>query len=151
MPRFGDDFVQDLPSEELEELPEFCTYEGDDDELAQLKGKLIPTTGVQELVYVGERENIWVERDGERWQPWRFVHIWRRGPDGELIIPKFEPLRPEQPGAMSTGDLASLGYSDADLDRLAKEHLGEEWEPDRPGPSMLRRELFDRLMDKRYG
>jgi hypothetical protein len=36
--------------------------------------------------------------------------------------------------------------TDADLDRLARELLGEAWEPDRPGPSAKRRAMFDRVM-----
>jgi hypothetical protein len=143
--------VQSLGAEELASLPPLFTYEGRDPELSHLLGLLMPTARAEELVYVGERENIWVESyDGKRWQPWKNVWITEYDAQGRVILPKHEPIPERGPDAMSTGDLAGLGMTDAALAELAMKYLQEEWAPDRPGPSDLRRALFDRVMAKVY-
>lgn len=152
MPKLGENYRQALDETTLEELPEFCEYVGPDTELAYLRGKLIPTKRVQELVYVGERENIVVTlADGTRAYPWRNACIWQEGPDG-LPVWDSTPLPPEtDEPKLSCGDLAGYGLTDAALDSLARELLGVGWTPDRAGPSAARKRMLDAIFAKAYG
>lgn len=153
MPRFPDNFKQDMAPEDLAELSEFCTYEGKAGDLRHLLGLKIPTARVQDVVYVGERENIWcTRRDGSRWRPWHSMEITEYDAHGNVVLdPQRKPIPKFGPRAMSTASLGALGLTDEKLDALAKEHLGESWEPDRPGDSDKRREMFDRVMAVMHG
>lgn len=153
--KYPPNFVQDLSAEDLAALPRWCSYEGADPLLRHLKGLVLETARVQELVHVGERENIAVlHEDGGRSWPWRFVEVVELGPDGKPNVSGYtsaDPIPKRGREAMSTADLASLGLTDAQLIELAKTELGEAYEPDRPGPSDLRRSIFDRVMAKLHG
>lgn len=150
--RYPDNFKQDLHPEELAQLPEVCRYEGDAPDLQHLKGLLIPTVDVQRLVYVGERENIYVDfPDGTSGRPWLGAWITELDPQGKVIVrndggPSKAP--PKGARTMSTAELGALGYTDDDLARMAHEYLSEVWSPDRPGPSEKRRALWERVADK---
>lgn len=152
MPELRNVPKQELSPEELANLPDLCEYVGRSNDLKYLLGKLIPTARVQELVPVGERENIIVTLpDGTRSHPWKYIWIWTAGPDG-LPVTRYQPLPPEtgEP-KMATGDLTAVGLTDATLDQLAQELLGVRWEPDRPGPSAARKRMYDAVMAKAYG
>lgn len=146
--RYPDTFKQDIHPEDLKGLSEWCSYEGRAPDLQHLVGVLIPTVRVQDVVYVGERENIICTRkDGSRWRPWHAVEITEYDPEGNEVL---DPLPPNPipvfgSRAMSTASLGALGLTDHKLDLLAQEVLGERWDPDRPGDSDRRREMFDRV------
>ena len=147
-------FVQELYPEALAKLPKFCEYLGDEPSLRHLRGMLIETARVQEVIPAGDRDGIWVtEKNGDRWRPWIGVWITEVDHEGKPVPPSYEiePIVERGPNAMSTGDLAKMGMTDESLRAHAKEFLGEGWEPDRPGPSDKRRELFDRVMVYYYG
>ncbi len=152
MPKLGGNPRQDLSDPDFAALPEFCEYIGDDPDLRYLRGQLIPTRRVQELVYVGEREAIVVTHaDGTRAYPWKYAHIWEEGPDGRPVYNRT-PLPPQtDEPKLACGDLAGYGMTDAILDSLARELLGVSWEPDRPGPSAARWRMLDAVMRKAYG
>lgn len=144
-----------MPEEDFASLPKMCSYEGSAHDLAHLRGLLIPTREVEKLVYVGERENIYVD-DAElgRMRPWMHVAIIELDDAGNPITTGWTnapPIGPQDPRAYSTAHIASLGMTDEELVRLAKEHLNEDYEPDGPGPSMKRREVYDRVLDKLIG
>lgn len=138
-------FVQSIDSAVLAKLPKLATYEGEEPALRQFRGTYFPTTQVESLIPVGERENVWVEEDGLRWQPWKHVQIVELGPDGAPVW-HHEPLPKDAGKGMSIGDLGSLGLSDQDLIDLARELLGETYEPDRPGPSEKRADVYRRVL-----
>lgn len=149
--RYPETFRQELIDQDFDGLPEFCEYIGNADDLKYLRGKLIPTRRVQELVYVGERENIVVQLpNGALLRPWDGVWIYEVDENGNPKIPPIEPIvEPTEP-TMSTADLASIGYTDADLDKLSRDVLGAPWEPDRPGPSVARKRVYDAVMARLY-
>ncbi len=147
--RYPPNFSQSIHPRKLAELPPFATYEGTAPDLLHLRGLLIRTTDIESVVYVGEREQVWVERpDGSRWRPWAGVWITELGPDGEPVVrkAKHEPLPVFGPRAMNTYDLQLEGWNDSELAKSAKE-LGIDYEPDRVGKSDLRREVYDRVID----
>ena len=158
--RYPDTFTQSIEPDAFDTLPKFCTYEGDAPDLAHLRGLLIPTRDVERLVYVGEREFIWVDDPNRghglpaRWTPWKGVALTERDANGNVIVDGYvnaPPIPTFSDRAMSTAELAEMGMTDAALDRLSREHLGEPWEPDRPGLSDKRRDVFDRVMAALYG
>ncbi len=94
--RYPPNFVQSIHPKKLAELPPFATYEGTAPDLLHLRGLPIRTTDIESVVYVGEREQVWVEMpDGDRRRPWASVWISERGPDGEPVVGEYkhEPLR----------------------------------------------------------
>jgi hypothetical protein len=152
MPRYPANYAQDLDAETLKRLPKFATYEGDAPDLKHLRGLVLETATVEQLVYPGERDNVFVEdEDGTRHRPWRFVEIVELDANGSPVIPPVEPIPERGPDAMSSGDLGALGMTDQDLIDLAKSELGEVYEPDRPGPSDLRRSIYNRVMAAIHG
>ena len=153
--KYGPNFKQDMPPEALAQLPEWCVYEGDAEDLRHLKGVLIPTADVERLVYVGEREGIWVvEKDGHRSRPWMGIWITEYDAKGNVVTKGYgdgtHKLPKYGPNAMSTADLSALGMTDSELAKAVKDEFGETYEPDRVGPSDRRRKFFDRLMAKWY-
>lgn len=155
--KYPPNFWQSLDEPSLRRLPPFCTYEGDDEELAHLVGKLIPTLDVEKVVYVGERDNVWCDNpsgdpEDDRIRPWAGIQVVELGPDGKPIPETYEiePLPDEVDPALEmwTDELGSLGMTDDDLARMAQELLGETWEPEGPGRVIrkLRRALYDRVM-----
>lgn len=155
--RMGSNFKQDLDDDALSRLPEWCSYEGDDPSLTHLIGLVLPTKDVQRLVYVGERENIWVEQpSGLRERPWLNVWITEYDAEGKVVTTGYGegeggPLPVYGPNAMSRADLSAMGFTDSELADLVKEVLGEVYKPDRSGPSDVRRDFFDRAMAKSFG
>lgn len=142
-------FIQSIHPKRLAELPPFATYEGTAPDLLHLRGLLIKTTDIEKVVYVGEREQVWVEReDGSRWRPWAGVWITELGPDGKPVVreDKHEPLPVHGPRAMNTLDLSLTGWNDDELMKAAKK-LGIDYTPERVGKSDLRREVYDRVVD----
>ena len=106
---------------------------------------------MQELVYVGERENIVVQLPNSALlRPWLGVWIYEVDESGNPKIPPIEPIVEQTEPTMSTADLASIGYTDADLDALSRDVLGAPWEPDRPGPSAARKRVYDAVMARLY-
>lgn len=147
--RYPDNFVQSLEPEELERLPAFATYEGKAADLQHLTDMLIPTKDIEKVVYVGEREQVFVDMpDGTRRRPWAGCAITEYDPQGRVVVTGYdEPLPPPRgPRAMSTADLGALGFTDDWLTQHAKRLLGETYTPDRPGPSDIRRDVFDRVI-----
>ena len=72
MTRLPGRLVQSIDAATLATLPKVATYEGPDPELSHLVGRFLPIECVESLVYIGERENVWVEDDqGVRWRPWK--------------------------------------------------------------------------------
>jgi hypothetical protein len=141
-----------MPEEQLEQLPELATYVGFARDFQHLRGIYFKTADAEALVYIGERENIEVEfPNGDKHCPWRHVYAYQVDANGDPIVPPHEPIVERGPRAMSRADLASLGYTDARLAELARDLLGESWEPDRSGPSDARRAMFDRVMSAVYG
>ncbi len=105
-------YTQDLPPEAIAKLPKFCEYLGEDPELAHLRGMLIETARVQEVIPAGEREGIWVtEKNGDRWKPWAGVWITEVDHEGKPVPPRYEiePIGERGPNAISTADLARYG------------------------------------------
>lgn len=149
MARYPDNYVQSLDPEAIAKLPEFASYEGDARDLKHLVGLMIPTADIEKVVYVGERENVWVEdAEGNRWRPWAGVWITELDANGEPVVRGYdEPLpKPTGKNPMDRAELASLGFTDDSMAQALKEHLGEDYEADRPGPSQKRRDAFERLM-----
>lgn len=154
--RYGPNFIQSIDESEYENLPEHATYEGDAADLQHLVGRLIPTRDVEKVVYVGERENVWVTQpDGFRARPWYTCWIHELDANGNAIVDGYdegaESIVERGENAMSRADLSAVGYTDDDLRKMAKEELGEVYNPDRSGPSDLRRSTYDRVMAKVFG
>lgn len=153
--KYGPNFVQHLDEQVLETLSPVARYVGHAVDLQHLRGIKIATRDVERLVYVGERENVEVEDlDGVPQCPWKHVYIVELDQDGQPVVDGYvnaPPLPTFGPRAMSRADLASLGFTDAELDVLAREVLGERWQPDRPGLSDARRAMFDRVMAVLFG
>ncbi|MBX3221918.1 MAG: hypothetical protein KF795_15485 [Labilithrix sp.] len=152
MTRYASNFVQSLAAEEYARLPEFATYEGEADDLQHLKGLLIPTRDVEKVVYVGERENVWVEdAEGNRWRPWMGCWITEYDAAGNVVTKGYgadaDPIPYIGPNPMARLELASLGFTDHTIAQALKEHLDQDYEPDRPGGSQKRRDAYKRLMD----
>lgn len=148
-------YWQSLDPEDVKLLPAWATYTGDAKDLQHLRLVTFPTNRAEDLVYIGERENIWVENEaGDRWNPWAAVPILELGPDGKPRVdgytdaPPVEVLRPSE--AMATWDLASVGMTDEKLASLAKTELGIDYDPPPVGPSRLRREIYERVMAAIY-
>ena len=140
---------QSIDANTLARLPRFAKYLGEDPRLANLQGIAIPTVDVEKVVPIGERENVWVDDGETAWRPWQNVYVADVDAEGNVVLDNWQenPLpTPQSPTAMSAGELGAYCFSDADLDRMAQEILGERWVPDRPGPSDARRALFDRVM-----
>lgn len=150
--KYGPTFVQSIG--DVSVLPRFCCYEGSAPDLQHLRGLVLETATVEELVYVGEREAIVVDMpDGHPYRPWMHVMIVELDANGHPVVDGWknaEPIPTFGPRAMNTADLALLGFTDAKLGDLAKELLGEIYEPDRPGKSDVRRAMFDRVMAAAY-
>jgi hypothetical protein len=152
MTRYPERFSQSLAPEEYEHLPAFATYEGEAHDLRHLKGLLIPTRDIEKVVYVGERENVWVEdADGTRWRPWMGCWITELDAEGNVVMKGYgadaDPIPYIGSNPMGLAELASLGWTDITLGQALKVHLGEQYEPDRPGASQKRRDAYKRLMD----
>lgn len=155
MSRYPKNFIQDLGVENLALLPPWATYEGNAPDLQHLKQVTFPAARAQELVYVGERENVWVEDEaGNRWQPWLAVMILEVDAHGNPVLDGYTdaPSIPEHaPGTtMTTADLGSVGMTDAKLASLAKSELAETYKPEPVGPSKRRKEIYDRVMAALY-
>lgn len=153
MAKMPGNVTQDLDAGELAELPSFCKYVGDDPALAHLRGLAIPTRDVQRLVYVGERENIWVD-DGEKaWRPWMGVDITERDDAGNVVVRNLapEPLPKPAKNPMNRAQLAAVGFTDATLGDAAQELLGETWDPPGPGDGDARRAMYERVLAAMYG
>lgn len=147
MARYPDNFVQVLPAGVLETLPEFAEYDGPARDLQHLKGLLIPTKDIDKVVYVGERENIYVTMpDGIRKRPWLGCQIFEVDAQGnEVVRYNYEPLPPEPPpGAMDRSELEELGWSDQELWDAAKELFGETHHYSKEA-SLERRRLWERV------
>jgi hypothetical protein len=152
--KYGPNYVQNIDAEVLAKLPRFCRYDGKARDLAYLDGLVLETATVEQLVYVGERENIIVEFEDGPHRPWKHVQIVELDGAGKPITSGYDnadPIPKLSPDAMSRADLSLLGYTDATLAEAAKQELGEEYEPDGPGPSDLRRSIFTRVMAKVMG
>ena len=154
--RYGPNFIQSIDESSYDDLPEHATYEGDAKDLQHLIGRLIPTRDVENVIYVGEREQVWVEMpDGSRRRPWYNCWIHELDGAGKVITKGYgadaDPIVERGENAMSAGELSLLGFTDDDLRNMAKEELGEVYNPDRNGPSDLRRSTYDRVMAKVYG
>jgi len=142
---YGPGFTQSMSADFMATLSAFASYEGDEPSLAHLRGVLLATNDIENVVPVGEREAVTVtELNGCKWYPWKGVAI--NGPDDAPGYKNATPLPMFGPRAMNTFDLASLGFTDADLDDMACRLLGETWQPDRVGDSDQRRDMFDRVM-----
>lgn len=145
---------QDLDPAALGNLPEFCEYEGAAPDLQHLRGVLIPTKDAARLVYVGERENLWVTDSTGRWRPWMGVAMTEVSPDtGAPVAPTYEyESLPKAVEGMSRADLARYGMTDADLEKAARELLGERWvAPESGRASKERQEIFDRVQTASHG
>lgn len=146
MPKTKGNVVQSIDADELARLPPFAKYMGDDPALANLRGIAIPTSEVERLVYVGERENVWVDDGKDTWRPWLGVEPTYLDDEGNVILPDYEePDEPVQRDPMDRAQLAAAGFTDASLDEAAQEVLGERWVPDRPGASDARRRMYQRV------
>lgn len=153
MTHYPANFKQDIDAVALARLPRYCTYEGKAPDLKHLRGGLlIETARVEDVIYVGERDNILVRwADGSTEYPWRGVAIVEYDEFGEIVLPKHEPIVYAGEGAMDRADLGVLGFTDQWLIDQAMELFGETWEPAGPGPSQERAALFGRVMRKGYG
>lgn len=150
--RYPANYKQSIDPQVLTTLPRFCRYAGSAPDLAHLRDLTLELATVEQVVYIGEREAIEVEMpDGTIERPWMHVAIQELDANGKAVIPAFEPIPKRGPNAMSTADLGLLGWTDASLADKSKELFGEEYEPDRPGPSDKRRALFDRVMKATFG
>ena len=145
--RYPDRFKQDLPEEWYAELPKFCRYEGDAEDLIYLRGLLIPTKEVERLVYVGERENIYVYMQDGRARPWMSVAIVDIE---DTLAPSVEPLPSAVHRGLGRYELAELGFTEAELVALAHD-VGVRV----PASTLLndaeRRRVFDAVMRKLHG
>lgn len=151
MTRYPERFIQALAPEELDGLPPFASYEGEARDLQHLRGLVIPTKDVEKVVYVGERESVWVDDgDGNRWRPWMGCWITELDAEGNVVTKGYgadaDPIPYIGPNPMDRAELASLGFTDHTLGEALREVGGEDYAPDRPGPSQKRRDAFDRLM-----
>lgn len=155
MARYPHNFTQTMPAEMYATLPKLATYEGDAPDLKHLLGLQIPTHEIERVVYVGERENVYVENaDGVRSQPWKGVWITEFDAHGKPVVRGYDepPVKASDPAkTMSTADLAARGFTDATLGDLARELLGVSWEPDRLGPSAKRLAMYQRVMAAAHG
>ncbi len=152
--RYPERFKQDMDRVFLAQLSRYCTYEGHAPDLQHLKGLLIETARVEDVVYVGERDNIACRKpDGTPFYPWRSIEISEYDEFGKIVHRGNynEPIVYAGKGAMDRADLGALGFTDQWLSDQAKELLGETYEPQASGPSQLRRAVFNRVMKKAYG
>ncbi len=154
--RYPHNYRQSMPPESLAALPPFCTYVGYAPDLQHLKGLVLETATVEQVVYIGERNNIQVELppDGAPTCPWKHVAIEELDGNGHVVVSGWtnaEPIPTFKPDAMSRADLGKLGWTDALLADKAKELFGEEYESDSPGLSDMRRTMFDRVMKTTFG
>lgn len=150
--RYPSNFKQDIDAEWLSRLPRYCTYEGQAPDLMHLRGLLIETARVEDAIYVGERDNIRVVYpDGSREYPWRGIAIVQYDAQGKLVYPKPEPIVLAPPGSMSRSALNAAGYTEQWLVDQARELLGETYEPQKSGSSPIRREFYNRVLQKMYG
>jgi hypothetical protein len=154
--KYPDNYKQAMPENGYAQLPEYAEYDGSARDLIHLRGLEIPTKDVERVIYIGERENVFVILDDRRVYPWRSVWIQEYDADGNPVIDGYTnapplPADTGDPRAYSTAHIASLGMTDARLAELAEELLDETWEPAGPGPSLARREMYDRVLDKLIG
>ena len=152
--RYPSNFRQDMDREWRERLPARCTYEGHAPDLQHLRGLILDTARVTDLVYVGERDNIAVLRpDGSHEYPWRGVAIVEYDAQGKIVHGDRynDPIVYAGKGAMDRADLGALGYTDQWLVDAVRDELGETYTPEKPGPSQLRREFFNRVQRKMHG
>lgn len=149
--RYGPNFIQSLEPKEITRLPAVATYEGGAEDLRHLRGRAISTQEVEALVYVGERENVWVTMpDGRRHRPWIGCWITELDAAGEVVTKGYgrdaDPIPERAPDAMSSGELSGMGLTDAKLADMARTLLGQAYTPDRSGRSDLRRSVYNRVM-----
>ena len=152
--KYGPQFSQHLSPDDLSGVSKACTYEGDAPDLKHLRGLILETATVEELVYVGERENIWATMaDGTRVRPWMGCYISEKDAAGNEVINLQKnpwPAASVGPDAMTKAQLGSFGYTENELIDLVKEHLGETYVPDGKDPSDLRRHFFNRVAKLLY-
>lgn len=150
MPKMEGNVKQSLEPAEIAKLPSFAKYLGNDPALAHLRGLAIPTRDVERLVYIGERENVWVDDGkGNSWQPWKGAWITTYDDDGNLVW-HHEPLPKPQKNPMGRDDLAAVGMTDASLDAASQELLGERWKPRGTAASDARRAMYERVLRAMY-
>lgn len=153
--KYGPQFSQHLDAHDLSGVSKTCTYEGDAPDLQHLRGLVLETATVEQLVYVGERENIWAEtRDGHRIRPWMGCYISEKDAQGnEVLNLQKSPWRAVKvgPNAMTRAELNGLGFTENELVGLVKKYLGERYVPDGNDPSDLRRHFFNRVAAVLYG
>ncbi len=155
--KYGPQFSQHLDASDLAGVSKTCTYEGDAPDLAHLRGLILETATVEDLVYVGERENIWAElKDGHRVRPWMGCYISEKDAAGNEVVTGYAEGKktertPVGPDAMTRAELNGLGFTENELIDLVKEYLGETYVPDGRDPSDLRRHFFNRVSAKLYG
>lgn len=143
-------FQQKMDETAYDVLPKFATYEGAEPSLAAFLGVWIPTHEVEMRIPIGERENVAVYPDeGGHSYPWRYVDICSLDADGEPMT-NVEPLPDDAGEGYAIGDINRLGYTEAQLVEMARDLLGEVYEPQRPGPSLVREAVFKRVLEKLY-
>jgi len=136
---------------EIAKLPPLAEYTGKNPVYVELLDKKIRTTDVEKLFPGEEWAAFLVEDDeGQQWYPWKGVTPEAYDEHGARVVPPVLPPMVFGPDAMSTADLGGMGYTDAILDKMAQELLGETWKPDRVGPSDARRAMWDRVMAAAY-
>jgi len=150
--RYPNNFKQDIDAVSLAQLPKRCTYEGNAPDLQHLRGLIIETARVEDAIYVGERDNIRVvHADGNAEYPWRGIAIVEYDAQGKIVLPKHEPIVLAPAGSMDRAALNAMGYSEQWLVDAVKEQLGETYEPQKSGPSPVRRAFFNRVQQKMHG
>ncbi len=150
--RYPHNFVQHLEPSELPTYSKLCTYEGQAPDLQHLKGLLLEMATVEEIVYVGERENIYAELpDGTRLRPWAGIHITELDAEGNPVKPTGygggHGIPKRGPDAMSRSELNALGMTENELVEHAKTLLGEVYTPEPSGPSDRRRSIYQKVAE----
>lgn len=146
--RYGPNFKQNISPEALEKLPDALYYEGEAPDLAHLRGKPIPKEKAEELVYVGERDNLVARYPDDKTHPWRGIWITEYDEDGNVVVRGYgkdsPAIKPPEDG-MDRADLGALGMTDLALQKKAKELLDEDYEIPPPGRSALRQKTYARV------
>lgn len=147
---YGPNFTQTMPLESYELFGDWARYFGEEPSLQHLKNVLIPTRQVERLIPVGERECVEVEHleTGDLCAPWRGVYIIEHDEHGNPRLPEPSGERVREitdySKHMTRALLAEKGYTDAELEALGRELLGEEYGEGNPGTAR-RREFYDRV------
>jgi hypothetical protein len=86
--------VQRLDPAAYDHLPKYGWYAGDAPDLAHVCGRRICLLDVERLIYMGEREKVWVLMpDGSRARPWYGCEPYRFD-DGKPIIDRVSTASP---------------------------------------------------------